>query len=45
MRGADHDSKRQEIRLVPWHLVMTNMAGGAALFAASAAFFKLLAGP
>ncbi len=42
---ADHDRKRQEIRLVLWQLVMTSMAGGAALFAAGAAFFKLVAGP
>ena len=42
---ADHDRKRQEIRLAPWQLVMTGMAGGAALFAAGAAFFKLLSGP
>jgi hypothetical protein len=39
---ADHDRKRQEIRLAPWQLVMTGMAGGAALFAAGAAFIKLL---
>jgi hypothetical protein len=42
---ADHDRKRQEIRLAPWQLVMTSMAGGGALFAAGAAFFKLLVGP
>jgi hypothetical protein len=35
---ADHDRKRQEIRLAPWQLVMTSMAGGAA-------FFRLVAGP
>jgi hypothetical protein len=45
MRDADHDRKRQEIRLGPWQLVMTNMAGGTALFATDAAFSKLLAGP
>ena len=39
---ADHDRKRQEIRLAPWQLVITGMATGAALFAAGAAFFKLL---
>ena len=39
---ADHDRKRREIRLAPWQLVMTGMAGGAALFAAGAAFIKLL---
>ena len=42
---ADHDRRRQEIRRAPWQLVMTGMAGGAALFAAGAAFFKLVAGP
>ncbi len=42
---ADHDLKRHETWPVTWQLVMTNMAGGAALFAAGAAFFKLVAGP
>ncbi len=39
---ADRDRKRQEIRLAPWQLALTGMGGGAALFAAGAAFFKLL---
>jgi len=39
---ADHDRKRQEIRFAPWQLVVTGMTTGAALFAAGAAFFKLL---
>jgi hypothetical protein len=41
---ADHDRKRQEIRLAPWTLALTGAASGAALFAAGAAFMKLLAG-
>ena len=39
---ADHDRKRQEIRFAPWQLVLTGMGTGAAVFAAGAAFFKLL---
>jgi hypothetical protein len=39
---ADHDRKRQEIRFAPWQLALTGMATGGALFAAGAAFFKLL---
>jgi len=39
---ADHDRKRQEIRLAPWTIAVSGMATGAALFAAGAAFFKLL---
>jgi hypothetical protein len=39
---ADHDRKRQEIRYAPWLAMMTGMGTGAALFAAGAAFFKLL---
>ena len=39
---ADHDRKRPEIRFAPWQLVITGMATGGALFAAGAAFFKLL---
>jgi hypothetical protein len=38
---ADHDRKRQEIRLAPWALVMTGVTSGAALFAAAFAFAKL----
>jgi hypothetical protein len=38
---ADHDRKRQEIRYAPL-VMMTGMGTGAALFAAGAAFFKLL---
>ena len=41
---ADHDRKRQEVRLAPWQIALTGMGGGAALFAAGAAFFKLLSG-
>ncbi len=39
---ADHDRKRQEMRLAPWQLALTGMGTGAALFAAGAAFYKLL---
>ena len=39
---ASHDRMRQEIRLAPWQIVLTSMGAGAALFAAGAAFFKLL---
>jgi hypothetical protein len=39
---ADHDRTRQEIRLAPWQLALTGMTTGAALFAAGAAFVKLL---
>ncbi len=38
---ADHDRKRQEIRLAPWALALSGMTSGAALFAAGAAFMKL----
>jgi membrane protein YqaA with SNARE-associated domain len=38
---ADHDRKRQEIRYAPWALVLSGLTGGAALFAAGAAFMKL----
>lgn len=41
---AEHDRKRQEIRFAPWLAVMTGMGTGAALFAAGAAFFKILEG-
>jgi hypothetical protein len=39
---ADHDRKRQEIRFAPWQLALTGVGTGAAVFAAGAAFFKLL---
>jgi ABC-type Fe3+-siderophore transport system permease subunit len=39
---ADHDRKRQEIRYAPWLAVITGLTAGAALFAAGAAFMKLL---
>ncbi len=38
---ADHDRKRQEIRLVPWVLVLSGVTSGAAVFAVGAAFMKL----
>jgi hypothetical protein len=34
---ADHDRKRQEIRLAPWSIAFAGMTAGAALFAAGAA--------
>ena len=39
---ADHDRKRQEIGFAPWQLALTGVGTGAAVFAAGAAFFKLL---
>ena len=39
---ADHDRKRQEVRLAPWQLVLAGMTSGAALFAAGAAFMKIV---
>lgn len=39
---ADHDRKRQEIKYAPWQLVLVGMTTGVALFAAGAAFVKLL---
>jgi len=39
---ANRDRERQEIRLAPWQLALTGMTAGAALFAAGAAFVKLL---
>jgi hypothetical protein len=41
---ADHDRKRQEIRFAPWQIAVTFMTAGAALFAAGAAFIKLVGG-
>jgi len=38
---ADHDRKRQEIRLAPWQIGLSLMTMGAAFFAAGAAFVKL----
>jgi hypothetical protein len=38
---ADHDRKRQEIRLAPWALALGGATSGAALFAAAFAFAKL----
>jgi len=39
---ADHDRKRQEIKYAPWLAIISGMTAGAALFAAGAAFTKLL---
>jgi hypothetical protein len=39
---AGHDRKRQEIRFAPWLAALSGMTAGAALFAAGAAFIKIL---
>jgi hypothetical protein len=39
---ADHDRKRQEIRYAPWLAALSGMTAGAALFAAGAAFMRIL---
>lgn len=39
---ADAARKRQEVRFAPWMAVTGGMAAGAALFAAGAAFIKVL---
>jgi hypothetical protein len=39
---ADHDRKRQEIRLAPWQVAFLGMTSGAALFAAGGAFVKIM---
>jgi hypothetical protein len=39
---ADAARKRQEIGLAPWQVAFAGMTGGAALFAAGAAFIKIL---
>lgn len=41
---ADIHSKRQEVRLAPWQLVLAGLTSGAALFAAGAAFMKVFGG-
>lgn len=41
---ADHDRKRQEIRVEPWKMAVTGMTAGAALFAAGGAFVKFVIG-
>jgi hypothetical protein len=40
---ADHDPKREEIRLAPWQLILTSMATGVGLLVATAALIKMLA--
>jgi hypothetical protein len=39
---AQHDRARQEIRFAPWLAMISGMTAGAAIFAAAAAFLKLL---
>ena len=39
---ADHDRKRQEIRLAPWQLAIAGMTAGAAFLAAGFTLAKLL---
>ena len=41
---ADHDRKRQEIKLAPWGLILSMATAMAAFFAAGAAFVKLMGG-
>ena len=41
---ADHDRKRQEIRMAPWQVGATMLGGAAVFFAAGAAFAKLVGG-
>jgi hypothetical protein len=41
---ADHDRKRQEIRYAPFLAMISGMTAGAALFAAGAAFLKIMGG-
>jgi len=45
---ADHDRKRQEMKHAPWQIFLSAAVGlltaGAALFAAGAAFMKLIGG-
>uniref|UniRef100_UPI0035CA7CE3 hypothetical protein n=1 Tax=uncultured Sphingomonas sp. TaxID=158754 RepID=UPI0035CA7CE3 len=41
---VDTDQVRLDTRLAPWTLVITSLGAGAALFAAGAAFTKLLIG-
>lgn len=43
-RHVDTDTVRLDARLAPWALVITSLGAGAALFAAGAAFTKLLIG-
>jgi len=39
---AERDRRRQEITYAPWLAVISGLTAGAALFAAGAAFMKLL---
>jgi hypothetical protein len=39
---ADAERRRREIRLAPWQAMVIGMVTGAALFAAGAAFVKVL---
>jgi hypothetical protein len=41
---ADHDRKRQEIRYAPFLATISGLTAGAAIFAAGAAFIKLIGG-
>ena len=42
--AADTAKVRQESRLAPWQVAFTGLGAGAALFAAGAAFTKLVTG-
>lgn len=41
---VQHDRVRQEFRFAPWQIAFAGMTSGAALFAAGAAFVKLMGG-
>ena len=41
---ASTDRTRQEVRIAPWTIAFTGLGAGAALFAAGAAFMKLVTG-
>ena len=39
---ADRDHKRQLMKFAPWAMALSGMTAGAALFAAGAAFMKVM---
>jgi hypothetical protein len=39
---VEHDRKQQQIRYQPWLAIISGLTAGAALFAAGAAFIKIL---
>ena len=42
MMGLERERREQEMRFAPWALALSGMTAGAALFAAGAAFFKIM---